>query len=292
MELGYLYAFGAFACIGSYMVPVRFATAKGLSFLPFMGLGMAVLELFRFHSLQALWGHPYWFWASILSGLLWACGQSLANLALEEVSLAKASVLFNVNSLVNIAFGLIVFHEASGLKAYLLLLAGGSLLFLGAWWVAHLSAAPRKERDLEKGVLFGLLAGFFWGVYFAPIKAAQVWDPQNTLTSSDALTGLILGGIGPALLVGSAGLSKNWNLRNLGFGVATAALWIMGTTCFLLAIDALGLSRAVPIVNASGLVYTCWSLFVFKEFPISLWPKVLGGTLIVIAGVVLMAFSK
>ena len=118
MEIGYLYALGAFACIGSYMIPVRFATAKGLAFLPFMGVGMVLLDLIRFHSLQALWGHPHWFWASIVSGVLWACGQSLANVALEEVSLAKASVLFNANSLINIGFGLIVFKEASGLKSY------------------------------------------------------------------------------------------------------------------------------------------------------------------------------
>lgn len=292
METGYLYAFGAFACIGSYMIPVRFATARGLAFMPLMGLGMVLVDLTRFHSLEALWAYPAWFWASILSGLLWAAGQTFANLALEEVSLAKASVLFNANSLINIGFGLVVFKEASGWKSYVLLLAGGALLFLGAWWVARLSAAPRKERNLRKGVLYGLLAGLFWGVYFAPIKAAQVWDPQSSLTSSDALTGLILGGTGPALLLAFFGRRKDWTFRNMGLGAATAILWTAGTTFFLLAIGSLGLSRAVPIVNSSGLVYTCWSLFVFKEFPFSLWPKVLGGTVIVVAGVILMAFSK
>src|SRR5260221_802686 len=155
MEIGYLYALGAFACIGSYMMPVRCATAKGIAFLPFMGLGMVLIDLFRFNSLLALWDHPHWFWASIVSGLLWVCGQSLANLALEEVSLAKASVLFNFNSFINIAFGLILFKEASGLRSYLFLLAGGLVLFIGAWWVANLSASPAKEGNLKKGILYG-----------------------------------------------------------------------------------------------------------------------------------------
>ncbi len=291
MSIGYLYALAAFACIGSYMVPVRFSTSKGLKFMPFMGLGMVLMDIVRHPSLQALWQHPKWFWASILSGLLWVTGQTLANLALEEVSLAKASVLFNFNSFINIAFGLLVFHEASGLRAYLYLLAGGVLLFVGAWWVARISAAPSKEGNLEKGILMGILAGFFWGLYFTPIKAAQVWDPQPTLSALDALSGLALGGTLPALVLFFFCRRKDWSIRNVAMGGTTTFLWAVGMACFLLAIDGLGLSRAVPIVNSSGLVYAAWSLFVFKEFSFSAWPEVLGGTLIVVAGVILMAFS-
>jgi glucose uptake protein GlcU len=290
--MGYVYAFAAFACIGSYMVPVRFATAKGLGFLPYVGGGILVLDLFRLESLQALWAHPLWFWGTILSGFLWACGQSFANLALEEISLAKASVFFNFNSLINIAIGLIVFKEASGLRAYLLLLAGGILLFLGAWWVARIGAAKSKEVNLKKGLVLSLLTGFFWGVYFTPAKLAQVWDPQSALSSMDVLSGLALGGALPLALLGFFRRSKKGTVRDMGWGLATAGLWALGMVCFLLAIESLGLSRAVPIVNSSSLVYAGWSLFVFKEFPFSQWPKVLGATLLVVLGVTLMAFSK
>ncbi len=292
METGYLYAFAAFFCVGSYMVPVRFASAKGLQFLPFMGLGMAIMDLLRISSLKNLWAHPLWFWGSFAAGVLWVTGQTLANLALEEVSLAKASVLFNSNSFINIAFGLLVFHEASGWRAYLFLLMGGILLFIGAWLVARVSAAPSKEGNLKKGILYGLLAGFFWGLYFAPTKAVQVWDPQSTLTSLDVLSGLALGGTLPALALFFFGSQRHWGFRNVAAGGITTLLWGMGMSCFLLANQALGLSRSVPIVNASGLVYALWSLFVFKEFPLSQWHKVLGGTVLVVAGVILMACSN
>jgi glucose uptake protein GlcU len=291
MSTGYFYALAAFACIGSYMVPVRFATSKGLKFMPFMGLGMVAMDLLRHSSLQALWAHPRWFWASLLSGVLWVAGQALANLALEEVSLAKGAVLFNFNSFINIAFGLLVFHEASGFRAYAYLLAGGLLLFTGAAWVSRISAAPAKEGNLKKGVGLGLLAGLFWGLYFTPIKAAQVWDPQPALSSLDALSGLALGGTLPALALFFFCRKGDWSIRNILLGGMTTFLWAVGTACFLLAIDGLGLSRAVPIVNSNGLVYAAWSLFVFKEFSFSAWPKVLGGTVIVVAGVILMAFS-
>jgi hypothetical protein len=39
------------------------------------------------------------------------------------------------------------------------------------------------------------------------------------------------------------------------------------------------------------LVYAGWSLFVFKEFHFSEWPKVLGSALLALAGGVLMALS-
>lgn len=290
--MGYVYAFAAFACIGSYMVPVRFAAAKGLRFLPYVGLGILILDLFRIGSLQALWAHPLWFWGTILSGFLWACGQSFANLALEQVSLAKASVFFNFNSLINIVIGLVVFKEASGLRAYLLLMAGGILLFLGAWWVARIGAAKAKEGNLKKGLVLSLLTGFFWGIYFTPAKLAQVWDPQSSLSSLDVLSGLALGGAVPLVFLGLFGRPKKAVVRNAGWGLITAVLWALGMVCFLLAIESLGLSRAVPIVNSSSLVYAGWSLFVFKEFPFSKWPQVLGATLIVVIGVTLMALSK
>jgi drug/metabolite transporter (DMT)-like permease len=289
--MGYLFAAGAFLFIGSYMVPVRFATAKGLRFMPFMGLGLLVFDLVRWDSLSRVMAHPLWLEACLLSGLLWAAGQVLANMTLEEVSLAKSSVLFNVNSFINIGVGLLAFHEASGLKSYLFLLAGGLVLFAGAWFVANIAPAPSKEGDLKKGVLLGILTGFFWGLYFMPVKAVQTWYPEAGLGSLDVLTGLAFGGTFPALLLFLKVPKTEIRSRNIGMGLVTALLWAGGTACFLLAIQNLGLSRAVPIVNTSGLVYALWSLFVFKEFPMSVWPKVLGGAVIVAVGAILTAQS-
>lgn len=289
--MGYLFVIGAFFCIGSYMVPVRFATSKGLRFMPFMGLGLLIFDLLRWDSLAHLAAHPLWLGACVLSGLLWAAGQILANMTLEEVSLAKSSVLFNVNSFINIAVGLLAFHEASGMTAYLFLLAGGLVLFAGAWYVAGIAPAPSKEGNLRKGVIYGLSAGIFWGLYFMPVKAVQTWYPEPGLGALDVLSGLAFGGTFPALLLFLKVPKTEFRIRNIGMGLITTLLWSGGTACFLLAIQSLGLSRAVPIVNTSGLVYALWSLFVFKEFPMSVWPKVLGGAVIVAVGAILTAQS-
>ncbi|HVZ81375.1 MAG TPA: GRP family sugar transporter [bacterium] len=289
--MGYLFVTGAFLCIGSYMVPVRFATAKGLGFIPFMGVGLLLFDLARSGSLARLAAHPTWMGACLVSGILWVAGQFLANMTLEEVSLAKSSVLFNVNSFINIGFGLLAFHEASDLRSYLFLSAGGLVLFAGAWYVAGIAPAPSKEGNLRKGVLYGLLTGFFWGLYFMPVKAVQTWRPEADLGSMDILAGLAFGGTLPALLLFLKVPKGLFTARNFAMGLLSAFLWAGGTAFFLLAIESLGLSRAVPIVNTSGLVYSLWSLFVFKEFPLSVWPKVLGGALIVAIGAVLTACS-
>ncbi len=290
MAQGYLYAFGAFALIGSYMVPARFAKAKGMDFLPFMALGLLTLELGMVPQLKILLNHPLWLGCTLFSGLLWITGQGLANAALEEISLAKASVCFNVNSFFNIAMGLMVFHEASGLRAYLALLAGGIFLFLGAWIVAKVSAVSSRERNLGKGAALSLLAGFFWGVYFVPIQALQT-GPNGVSLGSAAVSGMILGGAIPALVWGLWKTRKNWTGNNLGLGFLTALLWFGGTLFFLRANQSLGLSRAVPIVNSNVLVYAGWSLF-FKELPWAQWPRILGGAGVVVLGVALMALSK
>ncbi len=289
--MGYLYALAAFACIGSYLVPVRFSTAKGISFLPLMGLGMLLLELFRWGSIGALWIHPLWFWGSLVSGFLWVLGQGFGNLALEEISLAKAAAFYNTNTFINMGLGLALFKEASGWRSYLLLLAGGCLLFTGALWVSRAAAVPAKEKNLKRGIWLSLCAGFFWGIYFVPVKALQVFSPEPSLSSLDVLTGLVLGGGIPALGLGLFQNRRIWTLRNVGWGVVCAFLWNVGTFFFLMAIQTLGLSRAVPVVNSNSLVYAAWSFFVFKELPLSQGGKVLGGTLLAILGIIFLACS-
>jgi glucose uptake protein GlcU len=286
-----LYALAAVACIGSYMVPARFATAKGAAFLPFMGLGMAAVGLVLSGCFQALLAHPLWLVGTLLSGMLWALGQGLANVALAEISLAKAAVLFNINSFINIALGLVVFHEASGMTAYLLLLSGGVLLFIGAWVVSRITAPAAKEGNLKKGVVLSLLAGFCWGVYFVPVKALQTWDANAALSSLDVLSGMILGGALSALLTGLFHPRRNWTFLNMGLGVLTAVLWATGTICFLSIIRTMGLSRAVPIVNSNILVYALWSL-AFGELHVSQWRHLAAGFLLVAGGVVFLAFSN
>jgi drug/metabolite transporter (DMT)-like permease len=289
--MGYVYALGAFFCIGSYLVPARFSNNKGLAFFPYMALGMLVLDLFRIDSLKALWAHPLWFWGSIIAGLVWALGQAFGNLALSEISMAKAAVIFNFNSFFNIALGLALFHEASGFRAYGLILAGGLLLFIGAWGVSKASASPAKEGNLKKGIIYSCLASVFWGTYFTPVKALQTFRSEASLNSMDILSGLMLGGAVTGLLVGFLAVKPKFGLKDVGLGLGTAILWAVGTIFFLLAIDQLGLARAVPIINSNALVYAAWSLFVFKELPLSQGPKVFGGTLIVVLGIVLLALA-
>jgi glucose uptake protein GlcU len=249
------------------------------------------VDLFRLPSLKNLWDHPLWFWGSMGAGLVWGLGQAFGNLALGEISMAKAAVIFNFNSFFNIALGLTLFHEASGLKGYGLILAGGLLLFLGAWWVSKASAAPAKEGNLKKGILYSCLASVFWGTYFTPVKALETFRPEPSLGSLDILSGLILGGAVTGLALGFLAAKPRFNRKDAGLGVGTACLWALGTTFFLLSIGELGLSRAVPIVNSNSLVYAAWSLFVFKELPLSQGPKVFGGTFLVVLGIVLLAMA-
>src|SRR5665213_228067 len=290
--MGYLWALLGVLCIGCYMLPVRFSATKGFSFFHLMGLAMLPVVVFRWNSIESLWAHPMWLGASLLSGMLWGLGQIAANVALEEISLAKAAVYFNSNTLLNILLGLVIFHEATSLNSTLLLLMGAVLLTAGAIWVTKIPASSSKEGNLKKGIFFSLTAGFFWGVYFFPITWMRHSDTQTSIGQLDVLIGLALGGaiIGmglPFFVKTQKAPPLDWAL---GFG--SALLWITGMSGMLMAIQLLGLSRAVPMVNANTLVYTAWSLFYFKELPLAQWPKVLGSALLALGGGVLMALSN
>lgn len=288
--MGYLYALGAFFCIGSYLVPARFSENKGLSFSPIWP-SECWCSSFRIDSLKSLWAHPLWFWGSLGAGLVWGLGQTFGNLSLGEISLAKAAVIFNFNSFINIALGLALFHEASGMRAYGLIFAGGVLLFFGAWWVAKASAVPSKEGNLKMGVLYSCLASIFWGTYFTPVKALQMFRPEPSLNSMDILTGLMLGGAITGLGLGLLAAKPRFGWKDVGLGLGTSMLWALGTTFFLQSIRELGLARAVPIINSNALVYAAWSLFLFKELPLSQGPKVFSGTLLVVIGIMLLALA-
>jgi glucose uptake protein GlcU len=134
-------------------------------------------------------------------------------------------------------------------------------------------------------------AGLFWGAYFVPIKIAPLLDPASDLSSLTFLSGLALGGCFPGFVLWFFQRGKARDIKSFSAGFLSAALWVGGMAFFLLAIQWLGLSRAVPIVNANSLVYAGWSLLVFKEIPFSQTPKVLGGTLLALGGIILLARS-
>jgi glucose uptake protein GlcU len=287
--VGYLYCFGAFLFIGSYLVPSRFAKSKGLGFLPLMGFGLLVGSLALYPYYLDLASSPLWLGASLLSGLLWCLGQCSANIALEEISLAKGSALFNVNTLINLTAGLVLFGEGARPGSLPYLVSGGLLLFAGAVWVAWTQPSPRKERDFKKGLVWSLVAAGCWGVYLLPILMAKKLEPNDSFTHLHTLVGLMAGGGLSALLVGCFPKVKTYWREDLGWGVLSSVLWVAGTGFFLGGISTLGLAKTVPIVNANVLVYAAWSLFVFKEFPVSQAFRVLGGCLAIALGIALTA---
>ena len=287
--MGYLYCLGAFLFIGSYNVLPRFSKSTGLSFLPLMGGGLLIGVLLFYPVFLQLAASPLWLGATFLSGLLWCWGQCAANIALDEISLAKGAALFNVNTLINLAAGLLLFGEGAKPGSAPWIVSGALLLFAGAVWVAWAQAAPKKERDFKKGFFWSLAAACCWGVYFLPILAVQKLDPEAHFTTLHTLVGLMVGGGLSALGVGFFPKVKPHWIQDFRWGVLSALLWAAGTGYFLMGISSLGLSKTVPMVNTNVLMYAIWSLFIFKELPVSQAARVLGGCCTIALGIALIA---
>jgi glucose uptake protein GlcU len=301
---GYLDALLGFIGFGCYQIPLRFSKVKGLGFLSFIGIGILLVDIIFIRQFLELWKDPVWFWGSIFSGMLWALGQGFANLSLEELSLAKGSVLFNLNTLGNILVGVFLFGEVTGFSKDLFLILGTGLLLAGAIIVSVSEADNHKEGNLKVGVLLALLAAIFWGIYFAPIKALQIssqlkwpwllkWEALNPTSNPSTLlvlSGLMMGAGITAFFFGIHGLLKG-GYREVGLGAGSAILWAFGMIFSLKAIDILGLAKAIPIINSNVLLYAAWSFFVFKELPKSQIKRVVLGSILVIGGILLLSLS-
>lgn len=290
--MGYIYVLGAFVLIGSYLVPVRFARAKGDAFLALMGIGLLGCLVVLGPRLMELARHPAWLAAGVFSGVLWAVAQGFANRAVSEIPFAKAVVVFNLNTFVNIAAGILLFREAATAGSAFWLAAGGTVLFIGAVLVSGAQSFASAEGDRRKGIVLSALAGLIWGVYFIPLKYVQKLAPAPELGETHLLTGLLLGGGLGAVAIGARSLRlSGWRARDLAWGVASGIAWTVGTAFFLAAIRELGLSRAVPLINMNTLMYVGWSLFVFREIPLSQAWRVLAGALVAVLGAWLFTWT-
>jgi len=150
-------------------------------------------------------------------------------------------------------------------------------------------AAPEKEGNLGRGVFFSLLAALCWGVYFLPLVYLRRLEPDSPYGTLHTLSGLLFFGGLAALGTGLFIKKKPEWRSDFAKGFAASALWTLGTGCFLGGIGAMGLARTVPIVNANVLMYAFWSLFVFKELPLTQSARVLGGCAAIALGIALIA---
>ncbi|HKV23735.1 MAG TPA: GRP family sugar transporter [Candidatus Acidoferrum sp.] len=237
----------------------------------------------------------------ILAGCLWAVANTLTIFAIRDIGLSIAFPLWNINSLLGIFWGWLLFNElrGAGKLRWLSVLGGALLMFGGAALLAYASAAQSSAGHPTRGILAALAAGVLWGTMYVPYRKAYLtgMNPLSfiaffTIGELGMMLALALGyGGGFASLYHQLALARSvlfWLLLG-GF------VWVIGDLFQQYAAKYIGISRGIPLSNTNQLWGLLWGILVFGELHgrgASLLAQVIGGSLLMAFGAGAIALSS
>jgi drug/metabolite transporter (DMT)-like permease len=237
----------------------------------------------------------------ILAGCLWAVANTLTIFAIRDIGLSIAFPLWNINSLLGIFWGYLLFNELrdAGKLRWLTVLGGALLMFAGATLLAIASSTQSPAAHPFRGILAALGAGVLWGTMYVPYRKAYLtgMNPLSfiaffTIGELGMMLALALAyGGGPSALFHQLDLARPvlfWLMLG-GF------VWVIGDLFQQYAAKYIGISRGIPLSNTNQLWGLLWGILVFGELrglSSSLYALVIGGSLLMAAGAGAIALSS
>jgi drug/metabolite transporter (DMT)-like permease len=247
-----------------------------------------------------LWG--------VLAGCLWAVANTLTIYAIRNIGLSIAFPLWNLNSLLGIFWGWLLFQElrGAGSRRWLsvvggaaVMFCGAAVMFCGATLLAMASSAQAGGATAARGIVAALAAGALWGTMYIPYRKAYLTG-MNPLSFVAFFT---IGELGMmlALALGEAGgVSALWlqliQAKDVLFWLMLGGfVWVIGDLFQQYAAKYLGISRGIPLSNTNQLWGLLWGLFVFGELhgmAAGHYARVVGGSLLMAAGAGAIALAS
>jgi drug/metabolite transporter (DMT)-like permease len=237
----------------------------------------------------------------ILAGCLWAVANTLTIFAIRDIGLSIAFPLWNINSLLGIFWGYLLFNELrdAGKLRWLSVLGGALLMFTGATLLAFASSAQSPAAHPFRGIAAALAAGLLWGTMYVPYRKAYLtgMNPLSFIAFFSIgelgmmLTLALLYGGGPDALFHQLELAEPvlfWLMLG-GF------VWVIGDLFQQYAAKYIGISRGIPLSNTNQLWGLLWGILVFGELrglSPSLYAQVIGGSLLMASGAGAIALSS
>src|ERR1700736_223579 len=238
-------------------------------------------------------------WA-LLAGCLWAVANTLTIFAIRDIGLSIAFPLWNSNSLLGILWGFLFFNELrqAGWRRWLGVVGGALVMCLGSALLAIASSTQATAAHSFRGVWAALGAGVLWGTMYIPYRKAYLTG-MNPLSFVTFFTFGELGMMS-ALAISYLGAHTLWSqlssARDVLFWLMLGGfIWVIGDLFQQYAAKYVGISRGIPLSNTNQLWGLLWGILVFGELhgrAHSTYAQVIGGSLLMMAGVAAIAFSS
>jgi drug/metabolite transporter (DMT)-like permease len=240
-----------------------------------------------------LWG--------VLAGCLWAVANTLTIFAIRNIGLSIAFPLWNLNSLLGIFWGWLLFRElrGSGKVRWFSVAGGAVVMFCGATLLALASSSATTSATATRGMVAALAAGALWGTMYIPYRKAYLTG-MNPLSFVAFFTIGELGMMLALALGETGGTAALWQqlvqAKDVLFWLMLGGfVWVIGDLFQQYAAKYLGISRGIPLSNTNQLWGLLWGLFVFGELhgmAAGHYAKVIGGSLLMAAGAGAIALAS
>jgi drug/metabolite transporter (DMT)-like permease len=240
-----------------------------------------------------LWG--------VLAGCLWAVANTLTVYAIRDIGLSIAFPLWNLNSLLGIFWGWMLFRELRGAETRRLwsVVGGALVMFFGATMLALASSAQSGGAAATRGIVAALAAGVLWGTMYIPYRKAYL-SGMNPLSFVAFFTVGELGMMLTLALAETGSLGPLWKqlaqARDVLFWLMLGGfVWVIGDLFQQYAAKYLGISRGIPLSNTNQLWGLLWGVFVFGELhgaTAAHSARIVGGSLLMAAGAGAIALAS
>lgn len=237
----------------------------------------------------------------LLAGCLWAVANTLTIFAIRDIGLSIAFPLWNMNSLLGIFWGFVLFNELRSAGAWRWLAVGGgaAVMFAGATLLAIASSTQAPGQHALHGVVAALSAGALWGTMYIPYRKAYLTG-MNPLSFVTFFSFGELGMMMSLALIYSGGSARLWaelaKTKDVLFWILLGGfVWVIGDVFQQYAAKYIGISRGIPLSNTNQLWGLLWGIFVFGELRglgASHYAQVIGGSLLMAAGAGAIALSS
>jgi glucose uptake protein len=231
---------------------------------------------------------------AFLCGPVWTLGMMSFTLAVAESGLTLATPIKNTTAVLGTLVGLLFFNETQHTVAWMALLGSAFIVACavvigqaGEGSDIHFSISP-------KGIVYSLLAAFFFAAYTYPLKRAMIGGLDSSTIVLVMSLGIVSAAVAGQLLGG--GSLVHWAkqpFRDHVFGALAGMLWTLATLLMNVAIGIIGLAVTWPITNLNTVVAVAFGAFVFHEIHLEKHRgKLAWGVIFALIGVLLLGLSK
>jgi len=299
--LGVLCGLAAATWLAAAEAPTKLVTAGFSPFLISLGM-VAGVFVARWTVPVALKGTSYVLmdlrekphlivWA-LVAGMLWAVGNTLTVFGVRNVGLSIAFPLWNINSLVGLFWGWLLFRELRG-SGWGRVVGGAVAIVGGACLLAY--ATAQRSNTLPGGAALGIVAalsaGLMFGTMYIPYRKAYI-SGMNPLSFVTIFT------FGELGMVSTLAVLFDGGLHNVMAGLVRARpalfwlflggfCWVVGDLFQNYAAKYIGIARGIPLSNTNQLWGLAWGVLVFGELAgqgVAAHALVFTGSLIMILG--------